>query len=425
MFKIYWLSIFLSLFYVNTKAQKFVQVKDGHFVLEGKAYHYIGTNYWYAPLLSLTPQGKQRLNTELDFLVKHQVKNLRIVAAAEGVGDIITVPRIGPAAQPTQGVFNDTVLQGLDYLLTEMAKRNMKAVLYLSNNWEWSGGFLQYLQWNGVVADSILQRKISWDETRDIVSKFYSCEPCKNDYYQQVKKIVGRTNSITGKKYTDDPTIMAWQMANEPRPMRPAAIPYYKKWISTTAMLIKSLDAQHLLSIGTEGYIGTENKDVFLNIHANELIDYATIHIWPKNWGWYQPANIASEFKSVLKQTELYIAEHVKVLNSLKKPLVIEEFGFPRDAGAFSSSSTTQYRNAFYKAIFKTYSKNVKKKTSLSGVNFWAFGGTARPIAGQKFWKAGNDYMGDPPMEEQGLYTVFDSDKSTWKLIDKYIRKAN
>jgi mannan endo-1,4-beta-mannosidase len=35
---------------------------------------------------------------------------------------------------------------------------------------------------------------------------------------------------------------------------------------------------------------------------------------------------------------------------------------------------------------------------------------------GQIFWKAGDDYMGDPPMEEQGLNTVFDGD-STWKVI--------
>ena len=32
--------------------------------------------------------------------------------------------------------------------------------------------------------------------------------------------------------------------------------------------------------------------------------------------------------------------------------------------------------------------------------------------------------MGDPPMEEQGLNTVFNSDKSTWHLIDSFYQKA-
>lgn len=30
--------------------------------------------------------------------------------------------------------------------------------------------------------------------------------------------------------------------------------------------------------------------------------------------------------------------------------------------------------------------------------------------------------MGDPPMEEQGLNTVFDSDKTTWAVINKYYK---
>jgi mannan endo-1,4-beta-mannosidase len=54
----------------------------------------------------------------------------------------------------------------------------------------------------------------------------------------------------------------------------------------------------------------------------------------------------------------------------------------------------------------------------VAGANFWAFGGTARPKKGQIFWKQGDDYMGDPPMEEQGLNTIFDSDVSTWKTIN-------
>jgi mannan endo-1,4-beta-mannosidase len=28
--------------------------------------------------------------------------------------------------------------------------------------------------------------------------------------------------------------------------------------------------------------------------------------------------------------------------------------------------------------------------------------------------------MGDPPMEEQGLNTVFDSDGSTWEVINSF-----
>ena len=74
----------------------------------------------------------------------------------------------------------------------------------------------------------------------------------------------------------------------------------------------------------------------------------------------------------------------------------------------------------FYGEILNKWNNGIKDKSPLRGINFWAFGGQARPIKNQNFWKEGDDYMGDPPMEEQGLYSVFDSDTSTWNVITKY-----
>ncbi len=36
---------------------------------------------------------------------------------------------------------------------------------------------------------------------------------------RHIRAIVGRTNKVTGTRaHANDPTIMAWQLANEPRP---------------------------------------------------------------------------------------------------------------------------------------------------------------------------------------------------------------
>ena len=35
----------------------FVQVKDGHFVRDGKPYYYVGTNFWYGAILGSEGQG--------------------------------------------------------------------------------------------------------------------------------------------------------------------------------------------------------------------------------------------------------------------------------------------------------------------------------------------------------------------------------
>jgi mannan endo-1,4-beta-mannosidase len=402
---------------------RFVSVKDGQFLLDNKPYYFIGANYWYGGLVALEKKGKARVVAELDFLQSKGVTNLRIMAGAEGYGQINGVPRVEPALQPKAGQFNSALLKGLDFLLAEMGRRNMKAVIFLSNNWEWSGGFLQYLNWNGLIEDSVLQRKLGWDEMRDVVSRFYTCENCILQYERQLRLIVERTNSITGEKYTSDPAIMAWEIANEPRPMRPAAIPAYEAFLHRAAILIHSLDTNHLVTAGTEGEMGTENRNVFSTVHADSAIDYSTIHIWPKNWGWFRDTAISKSFATIIARTNDYVLAHRVSAREFKKPLVIEEFGLPRDGHSFLLNSSTYFRDEFYASIFHLLVEGAQKGDVIAGANFWTFSGQGRPSYRQLLWKKGDDLLGDPPVEEQGLNSVFDSDSSTWSLIDSFTRK--
>ena len=413
----------------------FVSTRNQLFQLNNRPYYFVGTNYWYGSLLGLEKdkkRGVERLRKELDFLKANGLTNLRLMAGAEGSGMINGVERVGPALQMERGKFDSSVLAGLDLVLAEMGKRRMKAVVFFSNNWEWSGGFLQYVIWRGIVPPDMRERKLTWDELRDMGARFYVCWECKADYLKHVNFVLDRTNSITGLKYTDDPTIMAWEIANEPRPMRPSANELYAQFIRDVTAEIKSRDKNHLVTIGHEGSIGTESMELFERVHSDPNIDYLTIHIWPKNWGWME------EGKSVEKSVQ-YIENHIVVAKRLKKPLVIEEFGFPRDAVTLgrgdaaivgkgggengtiqnpkskiqnlAPGSPTSLRDAYYRTVLSYVGKDI------AGANFWAFGGTARPISGQTFWKRGDEWMGDPPMEEQGLNSVFDVDRSTWAVI--------
>ena len=77
--------------------------------------------------------------------------------------------------------------------------------------------------------------------------------------------------------------------------------------------------------------------------------------------------------------------------------------------------------NQYYEAVFKILLESKKNNTAVAGINFWAFGGFGKPAKNTTpFWKEGDDLLGDPPMEEQGLNSVFSSDVTTWKLINKY-----
>lgn len=418
--------------------QQFVERNGVNLELDGRTHTFIGTNYWYGPLLGLEKdprRGIRRLRRELDLLKANGVTNLRLMAGAEGSGQINGVTRVGPSLQPTNGRFDAGTLDGLDLLLAEMAKRDMKAVIFLSNNWEWSGGFQQYLDWNRLVPDELNNRKLDWNELRDIIARFYVCYECKQGYRSQMRYVLSRVNKINGRAYTNDPTIMAWELANEPRPMRPGARDRYKEWIRDVAAEIKSIDRNHLVTIGHEGWVGTEGMELFEEVHRDPNIDYLTIHIWAKNWQWYRGFNFAEAFPIATK----YIEDHIAVAKRLNKPLVIEEFGLPRDplevrngstlgrrptraiAGSeilsLTPGSPTKLRETYFSQIFSYVGKG-----PVAGANFWAFGGSGRPVKGQVFWKAGDDYLGDPPMEEQGLNTVFDVDVSTWRVIRQAAR---
>lgn len=401
-------------------SNRFVKVQGHQFYVDDQPYYFIGTNYWYGSVLGLEKdkeRGVRRLRRELDFMKANGITNLRLMAGAEGSGLINGVNRVGPSLQPEQGKFDETVLEGLDLVLYEMGRRDMKAIVFFSNNWEWSGGFQQYVNWNDLIPDEMKTRKLSWDELRDTVTKFYTCRPCKENYARQVDLVLNRTNRYSKLKYTEDPAVMAWELANEPRPMRPAANDAYKKWIGDVAARIKTRDKNHLVTIGHEGYMGTESLELFEEIHADENIDYLTIHIWAKNWGWFEGEQLAEGFPNVIEKAEAYIEQHLPVAKRLNKPLVIEEFGLPRDGHSFDPAAPTSFRDLYYKKIFSFIGNQPCGNEYVAGANFWAFGGTARPRKGQIFWQAGDEYMGDPPMEEQGLNTVFDGDQSTWKII--------
>lgn len=405
---------------LSAQTTSFVSVKNHKFYAGLKPYYYIGSNYWYGSLLGLEKdknKGVERLRRELDFLKANGVDNLRLMAGAEGSGMINGVVRVGPPLQPGQGKFDANILEGLDLVLAEMGKRGMKAIVFFSNNWEWSGGFQQYLIWNDLVPDEQKTKKLEWEELRDLVSKFYTCEPCKKDYNRQVNFVLNRTNKFTKKKYTEDPAIMAWELANEPRPMRPVANDNYKRWISDVAAMIKAKDKNHLVTIGHEGYMGTESKPLYEEIHADKNVDYLTIHIWAKNWSWFTGSELEKGFPNVVAKAVDYIDQHLVIAKKLNKPLVIEEFGLPRNNLSFDPAASTSIRDEYYQKMFSILAREKAGDGYLSGANFWAFGGSARPVKNQVFWKSGDEYMGDPPMEEQGLNTVFDSDRSTWKII--------
>ena len=136
----------------STPESLFVTVKDGHFYIGDKEYRYVGTNFWYGAILASEGQGgnRDRLQKELDLMQEVGINNIRVLVGGDGTGELDY--QIEPTLQTAPGVYNDTILQGLDFLMAELEKRDMKCVLYLNNAWEWSGGLVASVSiWSGLV----------------------------------------------------------------------------------------------------------------------------------------------------------------------------------------------------------------------------------------------------------------------------------
>lgn len=399
----------------NTEPAEMVKVEDGHFAIGDSTYRYVGTNFWYGAILGSKGRGgdRERLARELDNLKSLGVENLRVLVGGDGREGIPS--HIEPVLQTAPGVYNDTILDGLDYLMAELEKRGMKAVLYLNNAWEWSGGYGSYLEWAGE-GEAPVPSIEGWAAYNEYVKKFVHSKKARELALNHVKFITGRTNRYTGKPYKESPALMSWQIANEPRAFgdKPADKEAFAEFIQETAKAIKGIDPNHLVSTGSEGKHGCEQDlELWKKIHSYPEIDYGIIHLWPYNWSWVDEKTLTDSVQKACRLSEEYIRPHAEIMKEMGKPLVLEEFGYPRDGFSFSKQSTTKGRDEFYGFIFNL----VKESGMIDGCNFWGWGGEAEPL--HDTWQPGDPYTGDPAQEPQGLNSVFATDSTTINVIKK------
>ncbi|MBO4624212.1 MAG: beta-galactosidase [Bacteroidales bacterium] len=401
-----------------SQAPSFVTVQDGQFVRDGKPYTYIGTNFWYGPILASDGEGGdfERLTMELDTLKALGLTNLRVLVGAQGADGVFS--RVEPTLEKEPGVYDETLLKGLDRFLVELGKRDMQAVLYLNNSWEWSGGYGQYLEWATGEKALIPVLDGYWPFMQQM-RKFQTSKEAQELFYNHVRAIVGRTNSLTGKPYKEDPAIFAWQIGNEPRcfSSEKEIQDGFIGWLTESARIIKELDPNHLLSTGNEGLWGCEmSQELLERVNTIPGVDYMTIHIWPYNWSWAKADSLEEDLPSAMEKTGEYIGLHHELACKLGMPVVLEEFGFPRDGFSPSMDAATRARDTYYAYVFSQVGG------MLQGANFWGWSGFATPAHEQ--WEHGDPYAGDPAQEAQGLNGVYVTD-FTVDVIEEAISNLN
>jgi Cellulase (glycosyl hydrolase family 5)/Wzt C-terminal domain len=288
----------------------FVSAQGGQFVLNGSPFRFVGTNAYFmldAATYGSTAHtdGMLALANSLGFTV------LRTWGFLDG---------ISRGLQPSAGVYNESAFQAMDYVLYKADLAGVRLLVTLVNYWSDYGGMPQY---------------VKWCAPGQAVDAFYTNATCKQMYKNYLSHFLNRVNTYNGRVYMNDPTVFGWELANEPR-SGDATGTIVNQWAAETAAYVKSIDGNHVVGTGEEGFdttssgyspVSAYNNNTwmfdgtgagvsFTRNSALSQIDFASIHLYPGYWN--LPASAGST----------WISDHVQIARNLGKPLVLGEFGY-------------------------------------------------------------------------------------------------
>ncbi len=125
------------------------------FTKNGKPFFVSGINYWAGTTLARTGNaaGWDQVRRDLDGIQAAGINMIRTMGATEGPD---TEPqRIVPTIQPAPGQYDPAGVEGVLRFAEELQTRGLYGIYMLSNFWQWSGGFAQYVAWAGRRADPV------------------------------------------------------------------------------------------------------------------------------------------------------------------------------------------------------------------------------------------------------------------------------
>jgi mannan endo-1,4-beta-mannosidase len=190
------------------------------------------------------------------------------------------------------GRFNEEAFTTLDRVLQIANEQRVRLIIPFVDNWKWWGGIGEYAAF----------RSKSPNE-------FWTDPQIKADFKQTIDFVLNRVNSLTGVRYKDDKTVLAWETGNE--------LGCPPEWTAEIAAFIKSVDPHHLVMDGFHSQ----------HLRASSLddpnIDVVTTHHYEKD--------ADAMIRNIRQNIELV---------SGRKPYIVGEFGFINTEGVQRVLST-------------------------------------------------------------------------------------
>lgn len=195
------------------------------------------------------------------------------------------------------GNYNETAFKRLDHLLAICNKYGIRVIIPFIDPYEYNGGIPAFNDMHG--------NKTTGENSLILnAATFYSNTAIKTDFFNFVRHILNRKNTVTGIYYKDDPAILAWESGNE-MPYYNEAAPYYNPWIKELIQVIKSIDKKHLIMDGSAFGVRSQSA-------TDPDIDIVTLHMYPQT--------VSNSYAVECKNFRNYFKN--------RKPVIIGEFGF-------------------------------------------------------------------------------------------------
>ncbi|KAJ4823104.1 Mannan endo-1,4-beta-mannosidase 2 [Turnera subulata] len=363
----------------------FVQRNGTQFMVDGRPFYINGWNSFWLMDHFVDDDRRPRVGAMLQAGAKMGFTVCRTWAFNDGGYN---------ALQISPGQFDERVFKALDNVIAQAKQHGIRLLLSLVNNLKAYGGKTQYVNW-------------AWEEGIGLSSSndsfFY--DPSIKKYFKHfVKAVLTRKNTVTGIEYRNDPTIFGWELMNEPQCSSDPSGDTLQDWIEEMSAFVKSIDKNHLLTVGLEGFYGPKNPKrltVNPNPWASELgsdfvrnskisaIDFASVHIYPDHWAPDQ------EFEDKLKFVSKWMLSHIEDGHyELNKPIFFTEFGLSNLNKGFQPD----HRDRFYRTVFDIIYKSAKRNRAGAGALVWQLF-----VEGMEEF---NDDFGIVPWERQSTYKI-------------------
>ncbi|XP_022962779.1 mannan endo-1,4-beta-mannosidase 7 isoform X1 [Cucurbita moschata] len=374
--KLWALSLLLAILVHGVAGDGFVRTGGARFLLNGSPYYANGFNAYWLMYVASDPSQRSKVSAVFREASSHGLTVARTWAFSDGGYRPLQYAPGNYNEQMFQVCFRiQTVLcsffgliyvvlpQGLDFVVAEARRFGIKLILSLVNNYENFGGKKQYVNW----ARSKGQYLNSDDD-------FFRNPVVKGFYKNHVRTVLYRYNRFSRIHYKDDPTIMAWELMNEPRCTSDPSGRTIQAWIMEMASFVKSIDRNHLLEAGLEGFYGHSSPqrmrlnpgfNIGTDFIANNRIpgiDFATLHSYPDQWLSSSNQQYQLSFLNNWISTHIQDAQYI-----LHKPILLTEFGKSWKVPGFS----TKGRDVLFNTVYSKIYSSARRGGAAAGGLFW------------------------------------------------------